>query len=113
MLKSFHTKVPYGHTSPEFTQSIHIIMHHVTGRTQTEAFIEFPRVEIAAEALQFLQKGVHLVRGRHVIAKSSTQSELIQTMFPNWQGSITEDGKFYGAMIRGAVILLIYRLNNF
>ncbi|KAI8995911.1 hypothetical protein BC832DRAFT_315172 [Gaertneriomyces semiglobifer] len=72
--------VPVAHLPPHYTQGVHIIMNRSTGKTQGDCFIEFPTFTDAQRALELHARGI--LKGRVVIAQWSTQSELMDALFP-------------------------------
>ncbi|KAI8804663.1 hypothetical protein BJ742DRAFT_775969 [Cladochytrium replicatum] len=77
--------VPTGHFSPTFSQGAHIIMNRETGKTFSEAFVEFGSVKDAERAMAIRNRG--FLKGRPVQVRWSRQSELMKALFPKWAGN--------------------------
>lgn len=70
------------------------MMHPITGRASNECFVEFSTREGASAALSSLSKRVQILKGRHVLLYESTQAQLVHAIFPDWDGTVTENGIF-------------------
>ncbi|CAG8558717.1 3099_t:CDS:10 [Ambispora leptoticha] len=72
----------------KYAQSIHIIMDRTTGKTLSEAFVEFVASADADRAVDL--RNMKPMKGRLISCTRSSQEELMKAVFPKWKGS------FYG-----------------
>ncbi|OUM67613.1 hypothetical protein PIROE2DRAFT_58657 [Piromyces sp. E2] len=78
-------KIPAAHEAPYFTQGIHIIMNRTSGKTFSDAYIEFVTIEDANIAIETRNKTI--LKGRIVTISRSSQEELMKSLFPSWAGN--------------------------
>ncbi|KAJ3014652.1 hypothetical protein HKX48_005026 [Thoreauomyces humboldtii] len=81
-------QIPFGHVAPHFTQAVHIVMNRATGKTQSDCFIEFPTYTDAQRAFDMYNRGI--LKGRIVVTQWSTQTELMDALFPHRAGHSQE-----------------------
>ncbi|CAG8604092.1 707_t:CDS:10 [Ambispora gerdemannii] len=72
----------------KYAQSIHIIMDRNTGKTLSEAFVEFVTSADTDRAVDM--RNMKPMKGRLISCTRSSQEELMKAVFPKWKGS------FYG-----------------
>ncbi|KAI9204059.1 uncharacterized protein BJ171DRAFT_507547 [Polychytrium aggregatum] len=78
--------IPVGHHPPTYTHCIHILMNRVTGKTLSDAFVEFPSIAEAQAAMELHRGQRIVVKGRCLALQPSCQEELLTTLFPTRYG---------------------------
>ncbi|KAI8375460.1 hypothetical protein BD560DRAFT_488644 [Blakeslea trispora] len=71
-----------------YTQSIHIMMDRTTGKTLSDAYVEFATTMDMKRAIE--TKNQKPLKGRIVSVIECSQEELLSVVFPKWRG------QFYG-----------------
>ena len=92
VLKPFND-IPLGHQSPHFSHGVHLLMHPKTSRPMADCFIEIEPRQARSFLNKITQKPVS-VHGRQLGFHQSHQKELIESFFPEWDGTITANGIF-------------------
>ncbi|KAI8359848.1 hypothetical protein EDC96DRAFT_595781, partial [Choanephora cucurbitarum] len=77
----FNCKNPSANTH---TQSIHIMMDRTTGKTLSDAYVEFATTMDMKRAIE--TKNQKPLKGRIVSVIECTQEELLSVVFPKWRG---------------------------
>ncbi|GES78263.1 hypothetical protein GLOIN_2v1836658 [Rhizophagus clarus] len=70
-----------------YGQSVHIIMDRLTGKTLSEAYIEFATTAEAQRAIN--TRNMKPLKGRLVSCTQSRQEDLMRAVFPKWKGEFS------------------------
>ncbi|RIA94493.1 hypothetical protein C1645_864949 [Glomus cerebriforme] len=70
-----------------YGQSIHIIMDRSTGKTLSEAYVEFATIAEAQRAVD--TRNMKPLKGRLVSCVRSCQEDLMKAVFPKWKGEFS------------------------
>ncbi|GAA5811843.1 hypothetical protein MFLAVUS_005289 [Mucor flavus] len=67
-----------------YTQSIHIMMDRTTGKTLSDAYVEFTSISDMRRAIE--ARNQKPLKGRIVSVTECSQEELLTVVFPKWRG---------------------------
>ncbi|KAI9254843.1 hypothetical protein BY458DRAFT_579830 [Sporodiniella umbellata] len=76
-----HCRLP---SSSTYAQPIHILMDRTTGKTLSDAYVEFATVADLWHAIETRQE--RSLKGRSITITECTQDELLSVVFPKWRG---------------------------
>ncbi|KAJ3262109.1 hypothetical protein HK103_003952 [Boothiomyces macroporosus] len=82
-------KIPNSHSSPYFTECVHLVINNVTG--MYDGFIEVPTKAMANELYSYVG-GKRYLHGDLLNIQQSSQEELLRALFPRYKLSVVEDG---------------------
>ncbi|KAJ3313122.1 hypothetical protein HDV04_002439 [Boothiomyces sp. JEL0838] len=82
-------KIPNSHSSPYFTECVHLVINNVTG--MYDGFIEVPTRAMANELYSYVG-GKRYLHGDLLNIQQSSQEELLRALFPRYKLSVVGDG---------------------